>query len=163
MQACLHVESSQAQEGRLIMETELAIHRAPRRVDVIRLLEGAALPTADLTDDHMQDFFYAGPATAPIGIVGVQFYGPDALLRSLVVNAAHRTQGLGRRLVEHAERHARERGAATVFLLTTTAEGFFRSRGYLVTPRDSAPPAIRSTPEFASLCPASSAFLSKHL
>ena len=44
----------------------------------------------------MKDFFYVGPPTAPVGIVGVQFYGADALLRSLVVTSAHRTQGLGR-------------------------------------------------------------------
>lgn len=145
------------------MEAVLAIRQAPHRADVIRLLQDAALPTSDLTDDHMKDFFYAGPATAPIGIVGVQFYGADALLRSLVVAAAHRTQGLGQGLVDRAERHARERGAATLYLLTTTAEPFFRSRGYVVTPRDRAPPAIRSTPEFAGLCPASSAFLSRRL
>jgi amino-acid N-acetyltransferase len=140
-----------------------AIHQAPRRADVIGLLESASLPTSDLSDGDMTDFFYAGPSGAPIGIVGLQFYGSDALLRSLVVSASHRAQGLGQELVEHAEQHARTRGVATVYLLTTTAEHFFRSRGYVVTPRDSAPPAIRSTPEFASLCPASSAFLSKRL
>jgi amino-acid N-acetyltransferase len=145
------------------MENMPAIHQAPSRAEVVRLLQSAALPTADLTDDHMKDFFYIGPATAPIGIVGVQFFGADALLRSLVVTAAQRTHGLGQRLVERVEHHARERGAATVYLLTTTAESFFRSRGYIVTPRDRAPAAIRSTPEFAGLCPASSAFLSKHL
>jgi amino-acid N-acetyltransferase len=145
------------------LATLLAIGQAPLRTDVIRLLESAALPTSDLTDDDMKDFFYAGPASAPVGIVGVQFYGPDALLRSLVVSASHRTQGLGQRLVEHAEQHARDRGAGAIYLLTTTAEPFFRSRGYAATSRDSAPPAIRSTPEFASLCPASSAFLSKRL
>jgi amino-acid N-acetyltransferase len=111
----------------------------------------------------MKDFFYAGPATAPIGIVGLQLFGSDALLRSLIVTASQRKQGLGQRLVEHAEQHARDRGAATVYLLTTTAEAFFRSRGYVVTPRESAPSAIRATPEFAGLCPASSAFLSKRL
>jgi amino-acid N-acetyltransferase len=145
------------------METLPASHQAPGRADVFHLLEGAALPTSDLTDEHMKDFFYVGLATAPIGIVGVQFYGADALLRSLVVIAAHRKQGLGHRLVEHAEQHARAHGATTVYLLTTTAESYFRSRGYTVTPRDSAPPAIRSAPEFAGLCPASSAFLSKRL
>jgi predicted GNAT family acetyltransferase len=69
------------------------------------------------------------------------------------VTSAHRTQGLGQRLVERAEHHARECGAATIYLLTTTAEAFFRSRDYIVTPRESAPPAILSTPEFAGLCP----------
>ncbi len=145
------------------MKSMPAINRAPDRTAVIRLLESASLPTIDLTDGHMEDFFYVGPPTAPIGIVGVQFHGVDALLRSLVVTSAHRTQGLGQQLVERAEDHARERGAASVYLLTTTAESFFRSRGYVVTSRDSASPAIRSTPEFAALCPASSAFLSKRL
>lgn len=142
---------------------QTTIHQAPRRADIIGLLESAALPSSDLADGDMKDFFYAGPADAPVGIVGLQFYGSDALLRSLVVSAAHRARGLGQELVEHAERHARMRGIATVYLLTTTAERFFRSRGYVVTPRESAPPAIRSTPEFATLCPASSAFLSKRL
>jgi amino-acid N-acetyltransferase len=144
------------------VDTLLPIHQGPRRLEVVRLLKESALPTADLADEQMadeqmadeqmMDFFYVGAAAAPIGVVGVQFCGADALLRSLVVSAAHRTQGLGKRLVEHA-----------VYLLTTTAESFFRSRGYSVTPRDSAPAAIRSTPEFADLCPASSAFLSKRL
>jgi amino-acid N-acetyltransferase len=145
------------------METLPLIHRGPRRADIVGLLEGSALPTSDLTDKDMTDFFYVGPATAPVGIVGLQFYGSAALLRSLVVTSPHRARGLGQRLVEHAEQHARERGVATVYLLTTTAEAFFRSRGYRVTPRESAPPAIRCTPEFAGLCPASSAFLSKRL
>jgi amino-acid N-acetyltransferase len=145
------------------MNAMLAIHQGPSRPAVVELLESAALPTSDLVDAHMSDFFYAGPPSAPVGIVGVQFYGADALLRSLVVLSAHRAQGLGRRLVEYVEQFARERGATTVYLLTTTAESFFHSCGYLATPRESAPSAIRSTPEFADLCPASSAFLSKRL
>ena len=140
-----------------------AIQRAPRHADVVRLLESASLPTADLSKDDMKDFFYAESAAGPVGIVGLQLLGADALLRSLVVMPAQRARGLGQRLVEHAEQHPRERGATAVYLLTTTAEAFFRARGYSVTPRDSAPPAIRSTPEFAGLCPASSAFLSKRL
>jgi amino-acid N-acetyltransferase len=145
------------------MPTESLIQQTPSRAHVVQLLAGAALPTSDLTDDSMKDFFYVGPATAPIGIVGVQLYGGDALLRSLVVLAAHRAQGLGHRLVERAEQYAREQGATTVYLLTTTAESFFQSRGYSATSRDGAPSAIRSTPEFSGLCPASSAFLSKRL
>ncbi len=39
------------------METPPAIHRGPDRAEVIRLSDSAALPTSDLTDDHMQDFF----------------------------------------------------------------------------------------------------------
>ena len=48
------------------------------------------------------------------------------------------------------------RWRSTVYLLTTTAGIVLSVPRLLVTPRDSAPPAIRSTPEFAGLCPASS-------
>lgn len=145
------------------MTISTAIEQGPRLADIVRLLKDAGLPTSDLSDEHMENFFYVGSQTAPIGIIGIQLYGDHALLRSLVVSSAHRSQGLGQRLVQHAEHHARSSGARTVFLLTTTADAFFRSCGYAVTPRESAPRAIRATPEFAGLCPASSAFLSKRL
>jgi len=141
----------------------LPIHFAPDRTAVLQLLESASLPTSDLGEADMNDFLHVGSRDAPIGIVGVQFFGADALLRSLVVNEEHRAHGLGRLLVERAEQHARERAATTIYLLTTTAEAFFLARGYNVASRDSAPAAIRATPEFAGLCPASSAFLSKRL
>jgi len=141
----------------------MAIRQAPTRTGAIQLLESGALPASDLTDAHMAHFFYVGTASAPRAIVGVEFCGPDALLRSLVVTPELRTSGLGSKLVERAEAHARAQGARAVYLLTTTAERFFRSRGYRVMQRDAAPPDIRSTAEFSALCPANSAFLSKHL
>lgn len=145
------------------MSNPWAIHSRPQRAHIIPLLEAAGLPTADLTDDAMKDFFYVGSAATPLAVVGVQLFGVDALLRSLVVSPDHRTLGLGRRLVAHAEQHARNQGATTVYLLTTTAESFFLARGYVVAARDGAPSAIRATPEFSGLCPASSAFLTKRL
>jgi len=135
----------------------------PSRTGAVRLLESAGLPASDLTDAHMDHFFYSGSADAPHAIVGVQLCGPDALLRSLVVSRELRAQGLGRRLVTHAEAYARACGARDIYLLRSTAEGFFRSRGYVATPRESAPPAIRATTEFSGLCPATSNFLSKRL
>jgi amino-acid N-acetyltransferase len=145
------------------MDAPPAIHRGLRRIDAIRLLESAGLPSSDLTDAHFEHFFFGGPPASPHGMVGVELHGCDALLRSLVVIPELRRTGLGSSLVEQAERHARSQGVRTLYLLTTTAEQFFRSRGYAVTSRDTVPPAIQSTAEFAGLCPASSAFLSKQL
>jgi len=139
------------------------IESSPERAGAIRLLEAAELPTSDLTDAHMADFFYSGSSAAPNGLVGVEFLETDALLRSLVVVPDQRGSGLGSALVERAESHARARGARAIFLLTTTAERFFRSRGYVPADRASAPEAVRTSREFADLCPASSAFLVKHL
>ncbi len=120
-------------------------------------------PLPDLTDAHMADFFYCGSAGAPVGLVGLEFRGNDALLRSLVVASERRDSGLGSALVEKAESHARTRAAHSIFVLTTTAETFFKSRGYVPADRATAPEAVRSSREFADLCPASSAFLVKHL
>jgi len=127
------------------------------------LLDRAGLPTADLTDEHMRNFFYAGEAQAPIGVVGFELYAPDALLRSLVVAPAGRSFGVGTVLVYQVEVEAQAQGVRSMFLLTTTAEGFFRKLGYERLPREAAPAAIGSTSEFSNLCPASSAFMVKHL
>jgi amino-acid N-acetyltransferase len=127
------------------------------------LLEASGLPSSDLTEAHMATFFYCGPSEAPFGLVGLEFCGNDALLRSLAVSPGRRGSGLGAALLEQAESFARARGARAVFLLTTTAEDFFSRRGYAAAARETAPPAIRTTREFADLCPASSAFMVKPL
>ncbi len=127
------------------------------------LLAAANLPTSDLTDAQLTSFFYCGPATAPLALIGLEIYGPDALLRSLVVDTSLRSAGLGSALVRHDEAHAAKHDVGALYLLTTTAEAFFTRRGYHRIDRTVAPAAIRSTREFAGLCPASSAFMFKRL
>ena len=127
------------------------------------LLASANLPTADLTEDHCRDFFYTGPKDAPTGLVGLELLGDVALLRSLVVSPGDRNTGAGSALVKHAENYARGHGVRNIYLLTTTAEAFFAKRGYGHAAREAAPPAIQATKEFAGICPASSAFMSKQL
>jgi amino-acid N-acetyltransferase len=142
-----------------------AIHilQKPDQAAATKLLAAAQLPVADLTEEHLDHFFYCGPAQSPSGLVGLEPYGPDALLRSLVVTHRARNKGLGAALVAHVENFARAQGARSIFLLTTTAEAFFGNRGYRRVPRDEAPASIRTTREFADLCPASSAFMVRTL
>lgn len=140
-----------------------AIELQPSLEGAARLLGSAALSSADLTASHMEHFFYCGPANAPVGLVGLELCGADALLRSLAVAPEHQRAGLGAALVEKAEAYARARGVRSIFVLTTTAEGFFRHHGYVSADRLRAPDAVRATREFADICPASSAFLVKHL
>lgn len=118
---------------------------------------------SDLTDSHCEHFFFAGDAAAPSGITGLELYGNAALLRSLVVLPVRRASGVGTALVQHAETFARGVGVREIYLLTTTAEAFFLARGYQLARRESAPEAIRSTREFADICPASSAFMIRRL
>lgn len=136
---------------------------APDREAARRLLARVDLPVDDLASVDLSDFLACGPADDPVGLVGLEI-GPDvALLRSLAVDPAYRGTGLGRALVARAESHAADRGARAVYLLTLTAETFFRRQGYRDANREAAPPFIRATPEFAGICPASAVFLCKTL
>jgi amino-acid N-acetyltransferase len=127
------------------------------------LLASAGLPTEDLTDQHCEHFFYLGSTDAPRGLIGLEIFSDVALMRSLVVDPGERGKGAGSALVVRAEQAARDAGVRTIYLLTTTAESFFARRGYQRMPRESAPPAIRATREFAGLCPSGSAFMIRTL
>jgi amino-acid N-acetyltransferase len=146
-----------------VISPAIAISRRPERNAILELLAGASLPTEDLTDEHLENFFFIGPRAAPIGLVGLEICGMDALLRSLVVAPDNRAAGAGSALVEHAENHARVRGVEAVFLLTTSAEQFFARRGFRRIERSEAPESIRSTREFSDICPTTSAFMVKYL
>lgn len=135
----------------------------PPEVAVKELLASALLPTADITPDHMENFFGAWSGSALEGVVGIEPYGTVALLRSLAVAAPRRDSGVGSRLLAQAEQYATEKGVHSMFLLTTTAESYFGKRGYSITSRDAIPEAIRNTKEFASICPGSAVLMVKHM
>jgi amino-acid N-acetyltransferase len=141
----------------------VVIQPRPQLSAATALLEQSQLPASDLADAHMEHFFFAGSREKPVGLVGLELFGPCALLRSLAVAGDSRAAGLGSALVERAETHARECGARSIYLLTMTAETFFARRGYLAASRETAPAAIRNCREFADLCPSTSAFLVKTL
>ena len=88
-----------------------------------------------------------------IGVVGLEVYGSNALLRSLAVEPQHRSRGLGAGLVDAIESEARRRGVTALYLLTTTAATFFERLGYAAHERAAVPPSIAATTEFSLLCP----------
>jgi amino-acid N-acetyltransferase len=141
----------------------MGIYRHPPESEVRRLLADSGLTTADITDRLLPHFFGCGPRSAMSGVVGIEPCGEAALLRSLAVAPSHRRAGLGSRLVAHAEHYAAGRGARSLYLLTITAEEFFRRRGYRRIDRADAPPAITATREFSDLCPSSAVLMVKPL
>lgn len=138
------------------------LHGQPSLPAATALLTQAGLPTDDL-DGKLEHFIGAGSRQRLDGVVGLELFSGLALLRSLAVAPAARGQGLGKVLVSAAEDHARSHGARQVFLLSETAEDFFRSLGYRTVARSFAPEQIRATREFSDLCPESASFMTREL
>lgn len=135
----------------------------PEHHNMLRLaLEAAHLPTDDLTEPD-RFFFLLSDEDGPIGFIGLEGAGPDRLLRSLVVLPDRKRKGHGGLLVAHIEAFARQAGVERLHLLTTTAADFFSVRSYWPADRANGPAAISGTAQFASLCPASAAYLVKEL
>ncbi|HEX5870527.1 MAG TPA: arsenic resistance N-acetyltransferase ArsN2 [Longimicrobium sp.] len=130
---------------------------------VVRLLADAGLPHEDLTPEHLRHFLVLREGGGIAGVVGMEVAEDAGLLRSLAVPEARRGGGLASRLVNALEAHARDAGIRTLYLLTTTAEGFFARRGYAPADRAAVPDAIAATPEFRGICPASAACMAKAL
>ncbi|HEY0945351.1 MAG TPA: arsenic resistance N-acetyltransferase ArsN2 [Opitutaceae bacterium] len=144
-------------------ELDLAITPAqPGEVpSIAALLQAAQLPHEDFAP-HLAHFLVARDAGgAVVGAIGAEVHGRDALLRSLVVAPPFRKHGLGAGLVRSLEAAAADWGVQHWWLLTTTAETFFKKRGFVVTPRQAAPAVIAATAEFRGLCPSVAVCLSR--
>jgi amino-acid N-acetyltransferase len=106
------------------------------------------LPVEDLGRAPIA-FFVARTATgAAVGWGGLEIYGQDALLRSVVVNPVLRSLGAGRAIVEALVGEARARGLERLWLLTQSAQAFFEKLGFEPVSRASAPALIASSEEF---------------
>lgn len=125
-------------------------------------LEGEALPSADLGEPGVRLFAFRDGDTA-LGYAGLEVYGTDALLRSVVVDPARRRAGVGRGIVEATLAEARRLGATRAFLLTTTARSYFERLGFAAVDRSSAPETILSTRQAAGLCPSSAPLMARTL
>lgn len=120
------------------------------------------LPTADVASNL--DWFYVGyVAGEPVGVGGVEPTGSVGLLRSVVVESSVRGRGYGGVLTDALEARARRDDIETLYLLTTTADQFFETRGYTRTDRAEAPRSIQRTSQFERLCPESATCMKKPL
>jgi amino-acid N-acetyltransferase len=138
------------------------IEPLPSIEEVIPLLAECNLPVADILPSSSLHFFGVRVGGALVAVVCLELYPPLGLLRSLAVAPTFRGRGLARELVAFAESFSAAQSVESLFLLTTTAEGLFLRLGYSPASRSEAASAIQATSQFSSLCPSSSAFLSKH-
>jgi amino-acid N-acetyltransferase len=129
---------------------------APARaedLDAIKaLLLESNLPTAGVAD-HWKTFLIARDGDLMVGCGGAEAYQFAALIRSVAVKPEYRSHGIGRRLVRQLLDRLASRGLREFYLLTTTAEEYFKKRGFKPIDRDEVHPQLLSSRELQDACP----------
>jgi amino-acid N-acetyltransferase len=126
--------------------------RAEDVQDIKALLLENSLPTAGV-DEHWKTFLIARDGDAMVGCGGAEAYQFAALIRSVAVKSEYRSHGIGRRLVRQLLDRLASRGLREFYLLTTTAEEYFKKRGFKPIDRDEVHPQLLSSREFQDACP----------
>lgn len=117
-----------------------------------RLLVAANLPLAGVAE-HLGEFLVATGSAGIVGAAAVEGHGPYGLLRSVAVDESQRGRGLGGLLIARAIQRARGRGASALYLLTTTAAGYFSRFGFRAVPRTGLPAELSASEELRGACP----------
>ena len=134
--------------------------RASDAEAVLRLLRQHHLPIDGLTE-HLATTFVARQDERVTACASLEVYPDGALLRSVAVSPALQGRGLGHALTAAALRLAEELNLPAVYLLTTTAEGFFPKFGFERIERQAVPQSVQTSIEFTSACPSSATVMRK--
>jgi N-acetylglutamate synthase-like GNAT family acetyltransferase len=137
-----------------VEEIVIAPAKATDIATIKAILEADKLPVAGV-DDHWRTFLVARDGEKVIACGGAEAYSTAALIRSIAVLQDYRRHGLGRRLVRQLLDRLSARGLREFYLLTTTAEDYFRKRGFKTIERDEVHPQLLASREFQDACPSS--------
>lgn len=122
---------------------------------IIALLKENDLPFEDL-DFNRHKFRLKMESDEIIAVCVIEEFGKYGLLRSLSVRKDFQGKGIGKSLYEEVLGGCRNEGINALFLLTTTASGFFEKMGWSEIWSEAVPGDVRQSEEFKSLCPQSS-------
>lgn len=113
----------------------------------------AAVAKAGLPAENLQSpdtvFWRFENDDTPVGFGGLEVYGDQALLRSVVTLPPVRNRGIGTAIVGYLESEARIRGCRVIWLAADKAAELFSGLGYRACEASQAPQAIRDTATFA--------------
>jgi amino-acid N-acetyltransferase len=144
-----------------IGEYKLVVAEADLRAATLALLRENDLPVSDL--DETKTLFACLSNGGVIGTGGLEFFKDCALLRSISIKKDLQKKGFGKFIVCELEKMAGQTGVNCLYLLTTTAGGFFTKVGYESVDREAVPIEIKNTTEFSSICPSTAKVMRKFL
>jgi phosphinothricin acetyltransferase len=127
---------------------------------ILDLVQAVSLPPDGIAA-ALEHFWLARHDEHLVGTVGLEIYGPDALLRSLAVAPAWQGHGVGLALTHTALSYLSTGQWQAVYLLTTTAERFFTRQGFCAVPRAAVPPGVQQSIEFQGACPATATCMTR--
>ncbi len=129
---------------------------------VAALLEREHLPLDGLRQ-HFNNALVARAGNRIVGCAALEVSDGGALLRSVAVDAEYRGAGVGRYLTQAAIQMASRRQVPAIYVLTTTAERFFRKFNFEIVDRADVPASVLASDEFAHACPSSAIIMRKFL
>jgi len=116
------------------------------------LLESQKLPT-ETVGTKITEFYLAFEHEDIIGVAGFEYYGEDALLRSVAVPASLQKKRIGSQLVDWMISLAKQKGIEKIVLLTETAAKFFAKKGFIIVDRSSIKnEQMKKSSQFGSCC-----------
>lgn len=130
--------------------------------EVIDLLLESGLPVDDIQQAPIL-FFGIRNAQKLLAVAALEIYYPHAIVRSVAVEKNQQNKGIGSKLIDYLEEKAISLKIEELYLLTTTADDFFRKKGYSDNQKLACPEKIHQSEEFKNLCPDSAISLSKKL
>ena len=99
---------------------------ADNESEIKQLLAGCDLLYEDITAGLFEHFLLGWDGARLIAVIGLEVKNQVALLRSLAVDAGYRNRGIATGLVGKIEDYAKSLNVDTLYLLTLTAEIFFK-------------------------------------
>ena len=127
----------------------------------ILLLENE-LPIDDIEDSLIQ-LFVAKIGNNIVGVIGLEQYKTIGLLRSLAVKSEYKNQKYGRDLTGYFLEYCKDNKIQELYLLTTTAEKYFRKFDFYKINRENVPTMIKRTKQFSDICPVTAVIMKKDL
>jgi amino-acid N-acetyltransferase len=146
--------------SRRLIATPLA---AWEREGVKAALVKAALPADDVDDPHVLLWRFETVEGTPVGFGGLEIFGTDALLRSLITLPPLRQVGMGAAMVAMLEIEARALKCRAIYLLTGSDARFFARLGYAACAHGKVPAEVRASRQFAALCPPTATAMVKRI
>lgn len=139
---------------------ELTLSKDPSAISAF--LKANNLPVLDLAEENVR-IYNMHIHEEIVATIGLEKYGNNALLRSLAVKEEFRNQHLADKMITGFFELCRSEGITDVYLLTTTAEGYFKRKGFIPIERKQVPGSIRKTREFSSICPSSAVVMHREV